>query len=142
MLTQVADDDEVSASEWLREAIRESYQKRGLERLPQQIRRAASAFATAHSDYLQRWKRVSENGGNMAPPAKFIGKSVEKLREFVETKTKGKRDLVDSVKDYSSKLHGAHHHDPAKGQKALQESFEWVLSSLDAWLDAALADEA
>jgi hypothetical protein len=136
MLTELAETNEVSASEWLRKAIREAHQAGGLENLPQRIKRTWDALELEHVDYIRRCKLAYERQAPR-PPAKALERRIEETLELIEDRAERKSDMRNCLLAYRSAvgrtLPGVN--PPERLEKELQEKYNELWFCIDEWLD-------
>ena len=142
MLAELAEQDELTAGEWVPHAIREAHRVGGLESLAQRIRRIWDALELEHRDYMQRCKLAYERQAPR-PPAKALERRIEEMLELVERVVEKKSDVRGCLSAYRSavarSLPGVN--PPERLAKELQEKFSELWVSVDEWLDNARASE-
>ena len=142
MLAVLAERNELSAGEWLRQAIREAHRIGGLESLSQRIERTWEALELEHGDYMRRCKLAYERQAPR-PPAKALERRIEDMLGLVESLAEKKSDMRSCLSAYRSAvartLPGVN--PPERLAKELQEKFAELWFSVDEWLDDARAIE-
>lgn len=142
MLTELAEKNDLTSAEWLRQAIREAHRVGGLETLAQRIRRVWEALELEHGDYMRRCKLAYERQAPR-PPAKALERRIAEMLELVERVVERKSDVRVCLAAYRSavarSLPGVN--PPERLAKELQEKFSELWVSVDEWLDNARASE-
>jgi hypothetical protein len=143
MLTELAENSELSRVEWLRQAIREAHRVGGLESPPQRVKRIWDALELEHGDYMRRCKLAYERQAPR-PPAKALERRIDDMLGLVESTAEKRSDLRSCLTAYRSAvartLPGVN--PPERLYKELQEKFSELWLSVDEWLDDERAAES
>jgi hypothetical protein len=148
MLTALADAGEVSAAEWLREAIRTAHSKGDLESMAQKVQRMGRAVETEHAGFMERWRRVTAvEGSNVLPSRRTLKGWLADLNKLNDTRDgKGWRPMRTAIEKYEALLERASNEtdyvEILKYQNDLETKvFRHLQFLIDEWLDEARAEE-
>jgi hypothetical protein len=131
MLTELAETGEVSASEWLRQAIRQAHATSGLETMPQKIERRVRDVEQAHADFLERCTKAAERTGRV-PVAAVLIQRLQDLKKMAHV------EKQDGIEHFAQQyINALSREAPSleKAEKTFKGAFNELWSVADGWLD-------